>query len=77
MLLSEIQREIEQLRKMNKQLDEDLKSHKEVSKKTEVSLMGDLDCIRKELTRACKNNQDLEVTNSELKEEVCGIVYVS
>ncbi|CAH2084508.1 unnamed protein product [Euphydryas editha] len=69
-LENKFKREIDQLRKMNKQLDEDLKSHKELSKKTEVSFMGDLDSIRKELTRACKNNQDLEVTNSELKEEV-------
>lgn len=57
---------------MNKQLDEDLKNHRELSKKTEVSFMGDLECVRKELSRACKNNQDLEVTNSELKEEVSG-----
>ncbi|XP_069357809.1 axoneme-associated protein mst101(2)-like isoform X2 [Maniola hyperantus] len=68
-LENKFKREIDQLRKMNKQLDEDLKSHRELSKKTEVSFMGDLDCIRKELTRACKNNQELEVTNSELKEE--------
>lgn len=67
-----LQREIEQLRRMNKQLDEDLKNHRELSKKTEVSFMGDLECVRKELSRACKNNQDLEVTNSELKEEVSG-----
>ncbi|XP_061378419.1 early endosome antigen 1 isoform X2 [Danaus plexippus] len=63
-------RETDQLRKTNKQLDEDLKNHKEVAKKTEKCYIGDLDCIRKELTRACKNNQELEVTNSELKEEV-------
>ncbi|XP_039754802.1 myosin-7 isoform X2 [Pararge aegeria] len=69
-LENKFKREIDQLRKMNKQLDEDLKSHRELSKKTECSFMGDLECIRKELTRACKNNQDLEVTNSELKEEV-------
>ncbi|XP_026496411.2 myosin-4 isoform X1 [Vanessa tameamea] len=69
-LESKFKREIDQLRKMNKQLDEDLKSHRELSKNTEVGFMGDLECIRKELTRACKNNQELEVTNSELKEEV-------
>ncbi|XP_072932888.1 uncharacterized protein [Epargyreus clarus] len=67
---AKFKKEIEQLRKMNKQLDEDLKSHRELSKKTEVSFMGDLEVIRKELTRACKNNQEMEVTNSELKEEV-------
>ncbi|XP_023954514.2 myosin-8 isoform X2 [Bicyclus anynana] len=69
-LENKFKKEIEQLRKMNKQLDEDLKSHRELSKKTEVSFMGDLECIRKELNRVCKNNQELEVTNSELKEEV-------
>lgn len=68
--LFQLQRETDQLRKTNKQLDEDLKNHKEVAKKTEKCYIGDLDCIRKELTRACKNNQELEVTNSELKEEV-------
>ncbi|XP_013141613.1 PREDICTED: myosin-7 isoform X2 [Papilio polytes] len=67
---AKFKREIDQLRRMNKQLDEDLKSHKEVSRKSEVSFIGDLDCIRKELNRACKNNQELEVTNSELREEV-------
>lgn len=65
-----LQKEMEQLRKINKQLDTDLRTHKETSKKTEVTLIGDLDCIRKELNRSCKHNQDLEVTNSELKEEV-------
>ncbi|CAK1555248.1 unnamed protein product [Leptosia nina] len=69
-LETKFKKEVEHLRKINKQLDEDLKSHREVSKKTEVTFMGDLDCIRKELSRACKNNQELEVTNSELKEEV-------
>ncbi|XP_075975474.1 uncharacterized protein LOC142976122 isoform X3 [Anticarsia gemmatalis] len=63
-------KEIDQLRKVNKSLDEDLKAHKETSKKTEMGFLGDLESIRKELTRACKNSQDLEVTNSELKEEV-------
>ncbi|XP_063826893.1 axoneme-associated protein mst101(2) isoform X3 [Ostrinia nubilalis] len=67
---AKFKKEMEQLRKINKQLDDDLKSHRESSKKTEVSFMGDLECIRKELHRTCKNNQDLEVTNSELKEEV-------
>lgn len=61
---------MEQLRKINKQLDTDLKTHKDTSKKTEISYLGDLDCIRKELNRTCKHNQELEVTNSELKEEV-------
>lgn len=61
---------MEQLHKLNKKLDEDLKTQKEVSKKTEMGFMGDLECIRKELNRSCKNNQELEVTNSELKEEV-------
>ncbi|CAK1585652.1 unnamed protein product [Parnassius mnemosyne] len=67
---AKFKKEIEHLRRMNKQLDEDLKSHRELSRKTEVSFMGDLESIRKELNRACKNNQELEVTNSELKEEV-------
>lgn len=67
---TKFKKEIEQLRKLNKQLDDDLKTQKEVSKKTEMSFLGDLECIRKELNRACKSNQDLEVTNSELKEEV-------
>ncbi|KAL0880369.1 hypothetical protein ABMA27_002808 [Loxostege sticticalis] len=67
---AKFKKEMEQLRKINKQLDTDLRTHKETSKKTEVTLIGDLDCIRKELNRSCKHNQDLEVTNSELKEEV-------
>lgn len=65
-----LQKEVEHLRKINKQLDEDLKSQCDTSRKTEAKFVGDLDSIRKELSRACKNNQDLEVTNSELKEEV-------
>lgn len=64
------QKEIEQLRRINKQVDEELKAQRDLSKKTELGFMGDLECIRKELSRACKNNQELEVTNSELKEEV-------
>lgn len=59
------------MRKLNKHLDTDLKSHKESAKRAEKSFVGDLESIRKELARAYKNNQDLEVTNSELKEEVC------
>lgn len=59
---------------MNKQLDDDLKTQRDVYRKTEVGFMGDLDSIRKELNRACKNNQELEVTNSELKEEVRGVI---
>ncbi|XP_047024915.1 axoneme-associated protein mst101(2) isoform X2 [Helicoverpa zea] len=62
--------EIEKLRKLNKQLDTELKAQKETVKKAEMCFMGDLETIRKELTRSCKNNQELEVTNSELKEEV-------
>lgn len=61
---------MEQLRKINKHLDDDLKCQKDTAKKTEMSFMGDLECIRKELNRTCKANQDLEVTTSELKEEV-------
>lgn len=61
---------MEQLRKINKNLDEDLKVQRETSKKTEMGFMGDLECIRKELNRTTKNNQELEVTCSELKEEV-------
>lgn len=67
---AKFKKEIEQLRKVNRQLDDDLKSQKEFSKKTEMTFMGDLECIRRELNRTCKNNQELEVTNSELKEEV-------
>lgn len=52
-----------------------MKVQKETAKKTEMGFLGDLESIRRELTRSCKNNQDLEVTNSELKEEVCGIAY--
>lgn len=66
---------MEQLRKLNKSLDADLKIQKEAVKKTEFSFLGDLDMLRKELYRACKSNQDLEVTNSELKEEVCAIRF--
>lgn len=69
-----MQKEIEQLRRVNKQLDDDLKTQRDVYRKTEVGFMGDLDSIRKELNRACKNNQELEVTNSELKEEVRGVI---
>lgn len=61
------------MRKLNKNLDTELKASKETMKKTEISFIGDLDSIRKELTRATKTNQDLEVTNCELKEEVCTI----
>lgn len=67
---AKFKKEVEQLRRMNKNLDEDLKIHKETSKQTEIGYLGDLESIRKELNRACKNNLDLEVTNSELKEEV-------
>ncbi|XP_068634042.1 rootletin-like isoform X2 [Battus philenor] len=67
---AKFKKEIEQLRKLNKQLDDDLKTQKEVSRKCEVSYTADLDSIRKELSRCCKSNQELEVTNSELKEEV-------
>ncbi|CAH2047458.1 unnamed protein product, partial [Iphiclides podalirius] len=69
-LEAKFKKEIEHLRRMNKQLDEDLKSNKEISRKTEMNFIGDLESIRKELSRACKNNQELEVTNGELKEEV-------
>ncbi|XP_045523402.1 myosin-2 isoform X1 [Pieris brassicae] len=69
-LETKFKKEVEHLRKINKQLDEDLKSQCDTSKKAEVKFVGDLDSIRKELSRACKNNQELEVTNSELKEEV-------
>lgn len=40
-------------------------------KKAELTFKGDLETIRKELMRSNKTNQDLEVTSSELKEEVC------
>ncbi|KAF9422568.1 hypothetical protein HW555_001772, partial [Spodoptera exigua] len=53
-----------------KALDAKFKAQKESAKKAEKSFAGDLESIRKELARAYKNNQDLEVTNSELKEEV-------
>lgn len=69
-LETKFKKEIEQLRRINKQVDEELKAQRDLSKKTELGFMGDLECIRKELSRACKNNQELEVTNSELKEEV-------
>jgi hypothetical protein len=61
---------MDQLRKINKQLDDELRCHKECSKKSEINFATDLECIRKELNRTCKNNQELEVNNSELKEEV-------
>ncbi|XP_013193637.1 axoneme-associated protein mst101(2) isoform X2 [Amyelois transitella] len=61
--------EVEQLRRTNRQLEDDFKCHKESAKKTEVQFLGDLETIRKELTRCSKNNQELEVTNGELKEE--------
>lgn len=67
------QKEVEQLRKLNKSLDNDLRAQKEAVKRSENTFLGDLDAIRKELSRACKTNQDLEVTNSELKEEVCAV----
>lgn len=63
-------KEIENLRKTNKSLDEDLQGHKETWKKAEKSYKVDLDSVRKELHRICKSKQDLEVTNAELKEEV-------
>ncbi|XP_053605017.1 axoneme-associated protein mst101(2) isoform X2 [Plodia interpunctella] len=67
---SKFKKEVEQLRKINKKLDDDFKCHKETSKKNELEFLGDLEAIRKELARCSKNNQELEVTNSELKEEV-------
>ncbi|CAH2982699.1 unnamed protein product [Chilo suppressalis] len=67
---AKFKKEVEQLRRLNKQMDADFNSHKETSKKTELCYLNDLDCMKKELNRASKNNQDLEVTNSELKEEV-------
>ncbi|KAL4709700.1 hypothetical protein ACJJTC_007431 [Scirpophaga incertulas] len=63
-------KEVEHLRKMNKQLDEDFKTHKDMSKQTEKGFISDLEGMKKELNRSSKTNQDLEVTNSELKEEV-------
>ncbi|XP_053605018.1 axoneme-associated protein mst101(2) isoform X3 [Plodia interpunctella] len=66
---SKFKKEVEQLRKINKKLDDDFKCHKETSKKNELEFLGDLEAIRKELARCSKNNQELEVTNSELKEE--------
>ncbi|XP_022828408.1 axoneme-associated protein mst101(2) isoform X2 [Spodoptera litura] len=66
---AKFKKEIEHLRKLNKNLDTDLKSHKESAKRSEKNFIGDLESIRKELARAYKNNQELEVTNSELKEE--------
>lgn len=45
-------------------------THKDLARKTERKFAGDLDTIRKELNRCCKQNQELDVTNSELKEEV-------
>lgn len=43
---------------------------KESARKAEKKFVGDLDTIRKELNRCYKQNQELDVTNSELKEEV-------
>lgn len=58
------------MRKLNRQLDTDIKTQKEATKRTEVKFAGDFETLRKELNRTCKSHQDLEVTNSELKEEV-------
>ncbi|XP_063362437.1 interaptin isoform X1 [Cydia amplana] len=62
--------EVEQLRRMNKTIETEMKTTKEASRKTEQKFFSELESVRKELQRACKNHQDLEVTNGELKEEV-------
>ncbi|XP_063534409.1 axoneme-associated protein mst101(2) isoform X1 [Cydia strobilella] len=62
--------EVEQLRRMNKNVEKEMKTTKEASRKTEQKFFSELESVRKELQRACKNHQDLEVTNGELKEEV-------
>lgn len=62
--------ELEQLRKHNSKLNEDIQHFKECAKKTEVKFASDLDNARRDLNRSTKNVADLEVTNSELKEEV-------
>lgn len=69
------QAEVDELRKMNKGLDEELQTTKEIVKKVESRYSGDLASIRKELNRMLKNNQELEVNNGELKEEVGGIAW--
>lgn len=69
-LIFYLQKEIETLRKHNKQINEDLKIQKEYAKKSEVAFNSDMETIRRDLNRACKNSSELEVTNSELKEEV-------
>lgn len=61
---------------MNKNLESDLLAQKEGAKTAERFFAGDLDTIRKELSRSHKTNQDLEVTNSELKEEVSLVTLV-
>ncbi|XP_061714091.1 myosin-6-like isoform X2 [Cydia pomonella] len=62
--------EVEQLRRINKNIEKEMKTTKEASRKTEQKFLSELESVRKELQRACKNHQDLEVTNGELKEEV-------
>lgn len=65
-----LQKEADQLRKMNKGLEDDYNCHKEISKKNENKMLGDLESVRRELSRACKSAQDQEGAKKKLKEEV-------
>lgn len=58
------------MRKITRQAEGELLTQKESARKAEKKFLGDLDTIRKELNRCCKQTQELDVTNSELKEEV-------
>lgn len=61
------------MRKIARLAEGELLTHKDSAKKAEKKFAGDLDTIRKELNRCYKQSQELDVTNSELKEEV-GVV---
>ncbi|XP_026318741.1 axoneme-associated protein mst101(2) isoform X2 [Hyposmocoma kahamanoa] len=63
-------KELDHLRKIARLAEGELLTHKDSAKKAEKKFAGDLDTIRKELNRCYKQCQELDVTNSELKEEV-------
>lgn len=64
------QKELDHLRKISRQAEGELLVQKDSARKAEKKFGGDLDAIRKELNRCYKQNQEMDVTNSELKEEV-------
>lgn len=61
---------MDRLRRINLYTNDDLEKTKQAAKEMETTYAGDLDAIRKELSRTYKENQELDTTVAELKEEV-------